>query len=257
MAESQMHKMVNLMIRIENVYKQFSGKIVLDGIELHIASGSFTTVIGHSGSGKTTLLRLINGLVQPDRGHVSVRGQNLATADLVQLRRSIGYVIQESGLFPHMTVRANIAYVPVLLRWPPADIARRIDELLDIVRLDAALLARYPNQLSGGQRQRVGIARALAARPDLILMDEPFGAVDEITRRALQTEIKTIWRHSGATIVFVTHDIDEALTLGDRLVVLHQGRIAAHETPRTLIAAPPNEATAELLRHRKSKCIPL
>ena len=237
------------MIRLEGVCKRFNGKTVLDGIGLHIAPGSFTTVIGRSGSGKTTLLRLMNGLIQPDSGRITVRGQDLAVCDLVLLRRSIGYVIQEAGLFPHMTVRANIAYVLTLLRWQAAEIARRIDELLDIVHLDPALLGRYPHQLSGGQRQRVGIARALAARPDLILMDEPIGAVDEITRRALQTEIRHIQQRTGSTIVFITHDIDEALALATCLVIIHEGRIVAHDTPENLLRAPPNGIAAELLRY--------
>lgn len=240
------------MIRFEGVGKRFGDKPVLQGIDLHIEAGSFTTVIGGSGSGKTTLLRMINGLLTPDAGRVRVRGQDVAEADLVQLRRGIGYVIQEAGLFPHLRVADNIAYVPRLLGWPAEQIEQRMRELLALVRLDAGLLPNYPHQLSGGQRQRVGIARALAARPDLILMDEPFGAVDEITRQALQAEIQNIWQQSGATIVFITHDIDEALHLGSHLVVLHQGRIAAHDTPQNLIANPPNAATAQLLGHRKS-----
>lgn len=239
------------MIQLDHVSKQFNGKTVLHDINLHIAAGSFTTVIGQSGSGKTTLLRLMNGLAQPDSGRVLVRGQDLAQADLVQLRRSIGYVIQESGLFPHMSIRANIAYVLTLLKWSPERIRQRMEELLGIVHLTPDLLPRYPHQLSGGQRQRVGIARALAARPDLILMDEPFGAVDEITRRALQEEIKHIQRHTDSTIVFITHDIDEALALGSQLVILHEGHIVAHGTPAQLLQTPPNATAAEMLRHRK------
>lgn len=239
------------MIRFEGAGKRFGDKAVLHDIDLHIEAGSLTTVIGGSGSGKTTLLRLINGLITPDKGHVRVRGQDVITTDLVQLRRSIGYVIQEAGLFPHLRVAGNIAYVPRLLGWPKEKIQQRIVELAKAVRLDAGLLSHYPHQLSGGQRQRVGIARALAARPDLILMDEPFGAVDEITRQALQAEIKGIWQESGATIVFITHDIDEALDLGSQLVVLHQGRVAAQDAPQCLVSAPPNTATAELLQRRK------
>ncbi len=239
------------MIRLEGVAKDFEGRTVLDGIDLHVERGSFTTIIGGSGSGKTTLLRLMNGLIAPDRGRVLVRGQDLAQADLVAVRRSIGYVIQESGLFPHLTIRANIAYVPRLLKWSAARIAERIEALVGTVRLDPGLLDRYPHQLSGGQRQRVGIARALAAGADLILMDEPFGAVDEITRRALQEEIKAIGQDTGCTIVFVTHDIDEALALGSRLVILHHGQMIAHDTPEALIRAAPHPAAAELLRHRR------
>lgn len=240
------------MIRLDGVHKQFDGKTVLHDITLHIAPGSFTAVIGGSGSGKTTLLRLMNGLIAPDAGRITVRGQDLAACDLVQLRRSIGYVIQEAGLFPHITIRANMAYVPSLLRWPAADVRHRIDELIDMVRLEPALLDRYPHQLSGGQRQRVGIARALAARPDVVLMDEPFGAVDEITRHALQDEIRHIQQRTGSTIVFVTHDIDEALALGSQLIVLHQGRIVADDTPDNLLRHPPNAESAELLQHRKA-----
>ncbi len=240
------------MIRLDGVHKQFDGKTVLHDITLHIAPGSFTAVIGGSGSGKTTLLRLMNGLIAPNAGRITVRGQDLAACDLVQLRRSIGYVIQEAGLFPHITVRANMAYVPSLLRWPADNVHRRIDELIDMVRLEPALLERYPHQLSGGQRQRVGIARALAARPDVVLMDEPFGAVDEITRHALQDEIRHIQQRTGSTIVFVTHDIDEALALGSQLIVLHQGRIVADDTPDNLLRHPPNAEAAELLQHRKA-----
>lgn len=240
------------MIRLDGVHKQFDGKTVLHDITLHIAPGSFTAVIGGSGSGKTTLLRLMNGLIAPNAGRITVRGQDLAACDLVQLRRSIGYVIQEAGLFPHITVRANMAYVPSLLRWPADNVHRRIDELIDMVRLEPALLERYPHQLSGGQRQRVGIARALAARPDVVLMDEPFGAVDEITRHALQDEIRHIQQRTGSTIVFVTHDIDEALALGSQLIVLHQGRIVADDTPDNLLRHLPNAEAAELLQHRKA-----
>ena len=237
------------MIRLDGVHKQFDGKTVLHDITLHIAPGSFTAVIGGSGSGKTTLLRLMNGLIAPNAGRITVRGQDLAACDLVQLRRSIGYVIQEAGLFPHITVRANMAYVPSLLRWPADNVHRRIDELIDMVRLEPALLERYPHQLSGGQRQRVGIARALAARPDVVLMDEPFGAVDEITRHALQDEIRHIQQRTGSTIVFVTHDIDEAFLLGDQVVVLRDhAEIAQQGTPREILEHPADEFVEQLCK---------
>lgn len=236
------------LIALDGVACRHGSRTVLSGISLGIDAGEFVTVIGPSGSGKTTLLRLINGLATPSAGQVRVRGQNLATADLVALRRTVGYVIQEAGLFPHLTVQGNIGYVPSLQGARPAALRQRVHELLDVVRLEPALLTRYPHQLSGGQRQRVGIARALAARPDIMLMDEPFGAVDEITRTALQAEIRQIHARTGVTIVFVTHDIHEALTLGTRVLALHQGRVAQFGTPQQLLHQPATADVATLVR---------
>ncbi|MDO5087528.1 MAG: ABC transporter ATP-binding protein [Comamonadaceae bacterium] len=236
------------LIALDGVVCRHGSRTVLSGISLEIDAGEFVTVIGPSGSGKTTLLRLINGLATPSAGQVRVRGQDLATADLVALRRTVGYVIQEAGLFPHLTVQGNIGYVPSLQGARPAELRQRVHELLDVVRLEPALLTRYPHQLSGGQRQRVGIARALAARPDIMLMDEPFGAVDEITRAALQAEIRQIHARTGVTIVFVTHDIHEALTLGARVLVLHRGRVAQFGTPQQLLHHPATEDVAALVR---------
>ncbi|MGV6989453.1 ATP-binding cassette domain-containing protein [Testudinibacter sp. P80/BLE/0925] len=226
------------MIRLSNVSKTFADRTALCPLSLQIAQGDFITIIGQSGSGKTTLLKMLNGLVQPDSGTVTLYGENLATADLVQLRRKIGYVVQENGLFPHLTVAENIGYVLSLQKRPKVAIATRVAELLPLVNLDNELKDRYPHQLSGGQKQRVGIARALAAKPDIILMDEPFSALDPVTRKLLQQEIKQLWQTLGTTIVFVTHDIEEALNLGTKVLVLHQGQVEQFATPQQVKNTP-------------------
>ena len=240
------------LITLQNVSCRYGSRTVLDGISLQVQAGEFITVIGPSGSGKTTLLRLMNGLARPSSGQVRVRGKDLASTSLAQLRQGMGYVIQEAGLFPHMTVRGNIAYVLSLQKAPRALIDARVAELLDTVQLERALLTRYPHQLSGGQRQRVGIARALAARPDILLMDEPFGAVDEITRHGLQREIARIRQQLGVTIVFVTHDVAEALLLATRMLVLHQGRIEQIDTPERIAQHPATDFVRQLIgAHRR------
>ncbi|MDO4643418.1 MAG: ABC transporter ATP-binding protein [Cardiobacteriaceae bacterium] len=225
-------------IELAHVNKSYHGNTVLDDINLRIDSGNFVTIIGRSGSGKTTLLRLLNGLVRADSGSVSIRGKSIRDTNMVQLRRSIGYVIQEAGLFPHLKIKDNIAYVLRLQKKHPTEIEHRVLELMSLLQLDPNLANRYPHELSGGQRQRVGIARALAAAPDIILMDEPFGAVDEITREILQQEVKNIQRRAGTTIIFITHDIGEALTLGDKVIVLHQGNIEQYDTPQNICDHP-------------------
>ena len=213
-------------IRLENVFKAYEGKEILSDFNLAIRKGEFLTVIGSSGCGKTTVLKLINGLIRPDSGRITINGRDLSDIDLIQLRRNIGYVIQEVGLFPHMTVARNISYVPDLIgKETKEDIRSRTRELIQLVGLEPELLTRYPSELSGGQRQRVGLARALAASPDILLMDEPFGAVDEITRKQLQQEIKGIHQKLGVTIFFVTHDIREAMKLGTRVLIMDQGKI--------------------------------
>ena len=218
-----------------------------------VRRGEFLTVIGSSGCGKTTMLKLINGLLTADSGEVWVDGQQVSRCDQIALRRSIGYVIQEVGLFPHLNVEQNITFVPRLQgRQDREQLHRRAAELCSTVGLPEEFLHRYPNELSGGQRQRVGIARALMARPKIILMDEPFGAVDEITRRSLQDEILKIHRQIGGTIVFITHDIKEALKLGDRVLVMDKGAVVQCDVPDVLKMAPRNSFVEELIGGEKS-----
>jgi osmoprotectant transport system ATP-binding protein len=215
---------------------------------LAVATGELVALLGESGSGKTTLLKMINRLIDPDHGQVRVAGRDVRTEDPVALRRTIGYVIQQVGLLPHLSVADNIAMVPRLLRWSRADISARIDELLELVGLPPAeYRGRFPDQLSGGQRQRVGVARALAARSRVLLLDEPFGALDPITRVALQGELRRIHRELALTTILVTHDMVEALTLADRVVVMCGGEVRQIATPRALLAAPADDYVARLV----------
>lgn len=226
-------------IRFEHVDKAYDGNRILQDFNLDIKKGEFLTVIGSSGSGKTTMLKLINGLSTPTGGKIFVEGKDIAGENQTLLRRNIGYVIQGIGLFPHMTVRANIAYVPNLLNRRNKERTRQaVERLIKVVGLETDMLGRYPSELSGGQRQRVGIARALAANPGILLMDEPFGAVDEITRQMLQNEIARIHRELKVTIVFITHDIKEALTLGTRVLVMNGGKIEQIGTPEEIRHSP-------------------
>ena len=214
------------MIEFQHIRKSYGPQVVLNDFQLSIEKGAFVTMIGSSGCGKTTALKLINGLLIPDEGTIRIEGTDIQTMDQNVLRRNIGYAIQGSVLFPHMSVEQNIAYVPSLLNRRDRQRTRdAVDKWMKIVHLPQELKDRYPWELSGGQQQRVGIARALAASPDILLMDEPFGAVDSITRTQLQKEIKAIHEDSGITIVFVTHDINEALYLGTRVLVMDQGAI--------------------------------
>ena len=235
-------------IRFDHVTKRYGDLTVLKDLSLTIESGEFLTIIGRSGCGKTTALRLINGLLTPEEGSVFVNGRDVAQTDLIALRREIGYAIQGVGLFPHMTVAKNIAYVPSLSRkWSRQELQEKIPHLLEIVGLDPQLGSRYPRELSGGQRQRVGIARALAADPRILLMDEPFGAVDEITRRSLQKEILRLQQELGITIVFITHDIKEALALGSRVLIMEDGQIAQLDTPENIRAHPKDDFVRSLI----------
>ncbi|QQO07672.1 ATP-binding cassette domain-containing protein [Breznakiella homolactica] len=234
-------------IRLERVDKAYGEKPVLRDFSLAINAGEFVTAIGSSGCGKTTVLKLINGLLKPDAGKVFIQGKDIAGQDRDRLRRRMGYAIQGVGLFPHRKVRDNITYVPELNKVPREERRRAAAELAELVRLDRELLDRYPHELSGGQRQRVGLARALAAKPEIVLMDEPFGAVDDITRKSLQEEIKGIHRRTGVTIFFITHDISEALSLGTRVLVMDQGVIHQFDTPRELRRRPATAFTAELV----------
>lgn len=220
------------MIEFQHIRKSYGPQVVLNDFQLSIEKGAFVTMIGSSGCGKTTALKLINGLLIPDEGTIRIEGTDIQTMDQNVLRRNIGYAIQGSVLFPHMSVEQNIAYVPSLLNRRDRQRTRdAVDKWMKIVHLPQELKDRYPWELSGGQQQRVGIARALAASPHILLMDEPFGAVDSITRTQLQKEIKAIHEDSGITIVFVTHDINEALYLGTRVLVMDQGAIQQYDTP--------------------------
>ena len=227
------------MIRLDGVGKSYGAARAVDGVSLHIAPGEFVVLIGASGSGKSTLLKMINRLVEFDRGTLSFQGADIRTLPPEQLRRRMGYAIQSTGLFPHWTVARNIGTVPALLGWPAARIAARVDELLAMLKLDPATYrSRWPHQLSGGQQQRVGVARALAADPELLLMDEPFGALDPPGRSALQAEMARIHQATGKTVVMVTHDIDEALRLATRIVLMDQGRVVQQGTPAQLLDTP-------------------
>ncbi|CAI2440159.1 MULTISPECIES: ABC transporter ATP-binding protein [Serratia] len=230
------------MIQFNQVSKIFQGKPAVDDLTLQIAKGEFAVLIGTSGSGKSTTLKMINRLIEHDQGKIYFADEEIQKFKPQDLRRRMGYAIQSIGLFPHWTVEENIATVPQLLKWPRARIRDRVTELLELLHLEPELFRhRYPHQLSGGQQQRVGVARALAADPEVLLMDEPFGALDPVTRTALQTEIARIHHLSGRTIVLVTHDIDEALALADRIVLLDQGRIVQQGTPLELLTAPAND----------------
>jgi osmoprotectant transport system ATP-binding protein len=231
-------------IVFDRVTKRYPGREqpALDQLSLAIPAGSFCVLVGPSGGGKTTALRLVNRLIPFEQGEIRIDGRSVTDLPAVELRRGIGYVIQQAGLFPHMTVAANIATVPRLLRWPRARIASRVEELLELVGLEPGDGRRYPAQLSGGQRQRVGLARALAADPPLLLMDEPFGALDPITRARLQQELRRLHAEVAKTVIFVTHDIDEAIQMGDRIAILREGgRLAQYDTPDAILARPADE----------------
>ncbi|WP_338562396.1 ABC transporter ATP-binding protein [Erwinia sp. E_sp_B04_7] len=229
------------MINFNQVSKHFDGKAAVSDLTLHIAKGEFTVLIGTSGSGKSTTLKMINRLIEHDRGTIQFAGEEIRSFNPQVLRRRMGYAIQSIGLFPHWTVEKNIATVPALLNWPKQRIAERVSELLALLNLDEQFRHRFPHQLSGGQQQRVGVARALAADPEVLLMDEPFGALDPVTRGALQQEIVRIHQISGRTIVLVTHDIDEALALADRLVLMDGGKVIQQGTPVELLTQPKND----------------
>jgi len=235
------------MITFSHIHKNYNGKEIIADFNLTIESGTFLTIIGTSGSGKTTVLKMINGLVLPDKGEIYIDDKNILEEDLIALRRNIGYVIQGNILFPHLTVAENIAYVLRLKNYSKTDITHIVTEKLQQVNLDPELANRFPHQLSGGQQQRVGIARALAASPSIILMDEPFGALDIITRQQLQRELKVLHQLSGATIIFVTHDIAEALTLGTKVLVLDKGIIQQYDTPEMIKSNPANEFVRALV----------
>ena len=236
------------MIELQAVGKAYGSTQAVDDVSLTIARGEFVVLIGPSGSGKSTLLKMINRLVEHDRGKILFKGEEIRSFRPEDIRRRMGYAIQSTGLFPHWSVARNIATVPELLGWPVVRIAARVDELLTLLGLEpTAYRNRYPHQLSGGQQQRVGVARALAADPEALLMDEPFGALDPITRQTLQGELARIHRASGKTIVLVTHDIDEALRLATRIVLLDRGRIVQAGTPAQLLVQPANDFVSDFM----------
>jgi len=235
-------------IRLEHVTKCYGDAAAVDDLCLEIDEAELLVLLGSSGSGKTTTLQIINRLVEPTSGRVMIRGHDTSSADPAQLRRRIGYCFQQIGLFPHMTAGENVAITPSLLGWDEGRIGARVRELFELVELDTdSLEHRFPDQLSGGQQQRVGIARALAAEPEVLLMDEPFGALDPLTRDLLQTRFQTIQRALGITTVFVTHDMVEALILGDRIAVMDAGRLVQVGTPRELLNAPASEIVSRMM----------
>ncbi|MBU3105466.1 ATP-binding cassette domain-containing protein [Clostridium gasigenes] len=235
-------------IKLEGVSKGYGNNLILNEFNLNINKGEFLTIIGSSGCGKTTVLKLINGLLTPDSGKVHVNGEDISVVNQIQLRRKIGYVIQGVGLFPHMNIRKNISYVLNLTKKDDkSKIAAKALKLIKVVGLSEDMLDRYPSELSGGQRQRVGLARALASTPDILLMDEPFGAVDEITRKLLQEEILRIYKELNVTIVFITHDIKEALKLGTRVLVMDKGQIIQVGSPNEIMENPKTDFVRELI----------
>lgn len=238
-------------VELKNVNKQFKAQSVpaLDNVSVQIEEGEFVTVLGSSGCGKTTLIKMLNRLYEPDSGEIYLFGKNIKEQNPVELRRKIGYVIQQIGLFPHMTVKANIATIPKILKWDKKKIDEETDRMLRLVQLEPdEFRDRYPAQLSGGQQQRIGLARALICDPRIMLLDEPFGAIDAINREILQNELKAIHQKSGRTYLFVTHDIREALKLGTKVIIMHEGKILQYDTPENIIKSPANEFVENLIR---------
>jgi osmoprotectant transport system ATP-binding protein len=237
-------------IVFDHVTKRYAGRdaAAVDDLSLEIPAGTFCVLVGPSGGGKTTALKMVNRLIPFDSGEIRIDGRDIKTLPLTELRRGIGYVIQQIGLFPHMTIGENIATVPRLLGWPKQRTRDRTTELLELVGLEAADDKRYPSQLSGGQRQRVGLARALAADPPPLPMDEPFGALDPITRHRLQIELRRLQREVGKTVIFVTHDIDEAIQMGDRIAILREGGVLAqYDTPDAILARPADDFVSQFI----------
>jgi osmoprotectant transport system ATP-binding protein len=237
-------------IVFDHVTKRYPGRIApaLDDLSLEIPAGAFCVLVGPSGGGKTTALKLVNRLVPLDEGDIRIDGTSVRELPAVELRRGIGYVIQQVGLFPHLTVADNVATVPRLLGWPKPRTRARVAELLELVGLDRDDATRYPAELSGGQRQRVGLARALAADPPLLLMDEPFGALDPITKARLQQELRRLHASVEKTVLFVTHDVDEAIALGDRIAILREGGVLAqYDAPDAILAQPADEFVARFV----------
>lgn len=243
-------------IEFINVNKRFDNSTynAVDDISLTINEGEFITILGSSGSGKTTLLRLINRLIEPDSGDIILFGENIKDVDVIKVRRRIGYVIQQVGLFPHMSIKDNISVVPNLLKWDKDRIDKRVDELLNLVGLDPVEYKnRYHKQLSGGQQQRVGLARALAIDPKIMLLDEPFGAIDSITRNKLQDELLMIHGGLKKTFLFVTHDIEEAFKMGNRIIIMNEGKISQFGTAEQIMNNPADEFVKSLIKSAKDR----
>lgn len=235
-------------IQYKDVSKRFGSSVAVNHVSADIEEGEFITILGSSGCGKTTLLKMTNRLYECDEGSIHILGSDISKKDPVQLRRSIGYVIQQVGLFPHMTIAENIATVPNLLGWSASVTEKRIDELLTLVGLDdPSFKDRYPSSLSGGQQQRIGLARAMAADPKVMLLDEPFGAIDAITRLNLQNELKRIHAQSKKTYLFVTHDINEAFKLGTRVMIMNEGKLVQFDTPKEIVRHPSDAFVKELI----------
>lgn len=240
--------MADTLIDIQNVSKSYQlGTPVLNDLSLAITKGAFVTIIGPSGCGKTTLLRLINGMTDFDSGRIVVMNKDIVNWDKIQLRRSIGYAIQQGGLFPHLTVRQNIEFVLSISETPIQITNERISDLASMMNFDERQLDAFPSGLSGGQQQRVGVARALASQPEIVLMDEPFGALDNITRRKLQNELKAMHQKLGITFVMVTHDLHEAFSLGSQVVIMNEGNIEQYDTPQNIQQNPANEWVKDFL----------
>lgn len=236
------------MIEIDAITKLYDGKPAVDSVTMTVETGTVTVIVGTSGSGKTTLLRMINRLEEPTSGTVRINGESTLDVKPHILRRRIGYAIQGHGLFPHYTVAQNIAAVPRLLKWPRDKTAARVDDLLTLFSMEPqSFRDRYPAELSGGQQQRVGVARALASRPDLLLMDEPFGALDPVIRARAQDDLRRIQQHLGSTIMLVTHDMEEAIRLGDRVAVMDAGRLVQYGTPAEIITRPATDFVTEMV----------
>lgn len=241
--------MAKAKIKFRNVNKSFGDKEIIKDLSFNIDEGEFITILGSSGSGKTTTLKMVNRLIEPNSGQIEINDKEIKEYDLIELRRQIGYVVQQIGLFPHITIEKNIATVPELLGWEPEKIKERVTELMALIQLPYSEYAhRYPKQLSGGQQQRIGVARALAANPQIMLLDEPFGSVDAITRKELQSQIKAIHAElDSKTFLFVTHDINEAFLLGDRVMIMDKGRIEQYDTPQNIIKNPKGAFVNSLL----------
>lgn len=236
------------MLSIKNLTKIYSGnKKAVDNLTLDIESGEFIAFIGTSGSGKTTALRMINRMIEATDGQIQMNGKDVRNMNPVELRRSIGYVIQQIGLMPHMTIRENIVLVPKLLKWSKEKKDQKAEELIKLVDLPVEYLDRYPAELSGGQQQRIGVVRALAAEQDIILMDEPFGALDPITRDTLQDLVKELQQKLGKTFIFVTHDMDEAIKLADKICIMSKGKVVQFDTPDNILRNPANDFVKTLL----------
>ena len=246
---------MNTAIEFKNIKKVYGNKVVLERFNFSVAKGEFVTIIGSSGCGKTTVLKMINGLIEPTSGDIFVDGSNILGKNLTELRRNIGYAIQGSVLFPHMTVEQNISYVQNLINKKNKEKTKlAVSKWMKLVGLDEELKERYPIELSGGQQQRVGIARALAASPEILLMDEPFGAVDEITRGQLQIELKQIHKKTRITVLFVTHDISEALKLGTKVLVMDKGQVQQYAKPDDLLRNPNTDFVKQLVDKERRTC---